>query len=583
MADQILIPSLLSTGAAISRAAAQSDPTIARLQQALDTLSFSNTTFAADVIPYTDDGVRGTSMPSDAFGQQRTKQVFGFIPVFDGSGHVSFYIRLGGPEIISKNEGRVVDNLSVETSYRQFPKSQPFVSKHSTDLAQTSYLNYSPRDHALERRTLQLVLNSATPSVSEFGVFGTARAQVLSAYPLRMHFNTDTREFDLQYAPLGSDYQSITDPSALSTFLIDFITSLLQIEISKQGATPESTAALVRFVKNKTNVNNIVKFVFLQRLSEDFLASLRTHFLTEYDGDGSENGHDGLWVAAFSQMSEGQQFAKTYTDLAPIAIRVANDIRNDIPQTAVDAAFPIVNTYFTQLTTADNSASRELSAAHEAAIVALNAQSAAELKKVADEARGQVAAITAVVNTQSAAIENNKRALAEAQAATAAAIESGKAALAKQAADAKADQASDRGRERLIGTVSAAAVTLWALQDDELRTLDNLQKGILVGIGALMGLAAPAGFTPVAVLAAPVTASFAAKQLRKHGVTADAARGKLSAASDAARRKVSEYRSTPAALDSEYEGVIDVEARDVPAGTELVRANPRRRARRKSR
>jgi hypothetical protein len=259
------------------------------------------------------------------------------------------------------------------------------------------------------------------------------------------------------------------------------------------------------------------------------------------------------------------------------------NLREAVTQTAVDGAFPIVNAYFTQLTTADNSASRELSAAHEAEIVALNAQNAAELKKVADEARGQVAAIRAVVNTQSATLEDNRRALAEAQAATAAAVESGKVALAKQVADAKADQASDRGRERLIGAVSAAAVTLWALQDDELRSLDNLQKGILVGIGALMGLAAPAGFTPVAVLAAPVTASFAAKQLRKYGVTADAARGKLSAASDAARRKVSEYRSKPAALDSEYDDVIDVEARDVPTGTELARTNPRRRARRKSR
>jgi hypothetical protein len=539
---------------------------ISRLQKALNKLSFSNTTFAEDGVPYNDSGVIQRSLTPSAFTQQTTKQVFGIVPVFDESGGVSFYIRFGGPEVISKNTGSVVDNLNVESTYSKFPKSQPFIAKHAVALNQTNYLNYSPSDHAIERRMLQLVLNPATPTVSEFGVFGTARAQALAAYPLRLHFNPDTKSFKLQYAPLGApDYTDLSDPSVLSVFLIEFITSLLQIEVSKQGATATDTAALLRFVKNRVNVENVIKFVFLQRLSEDFKSAARTHLLTEYDGDGPSNGHDALWVAAFSQMVDNGR-AASFQVLAPKAFEVASALMGAIPSASVDGAFPSVNAYLTQLTTADNESSQSLAVEHQAAVNRLNAEHASA-----------IAAVDAVVKTQGDSItklneqiEANKRELA-------AKVEEGKKALAAQAAAAKADQASDRKRERVIGAASAAAVTLWAMQDEELSSLDKLQKGILVGVGALMGAIMPAGFTPVAVLAAPVTATFVAKQLRKHDISADTARLKVSESAETARRKISESAETARRRFSQTQALPEVESAPVVEQAAPAARRPRSR------
>jgi hypothetical protein len=421
-------------------------------------------------------------------------QVFGFVPVFDKQGDVSLYIRFGGPELIVKNfgaKGVEVDDAAFDEMY---PEAKNFSNRFDTVYGGNDYINYEPI-HALERLLLQRTMNNPIDDAHYPTQF---KNQVMTLYPLRLVPNFGTKKFDLQYAPMGADdYSTINNANNYSNLMIEILTSLIKKAI-QVGRPDDDVRELLRFCKSSDNLKVLSKAVFLDRLQKDFDSAIHANLITLFDRAGSsDNGYDTPFVAAFAQLTNAPKGSEA---LASAVYTKAIELKNGLPslvnETTVTAMCPLVASYFAKW--------------------GLDSEGANQTFK--DE-----------IAAKAAEIQQLTKAKADLD-----------AKIVAQENQFKAISSSDRNKERIIGAASAAAVTLWAMQNEDLKSLDKLQKGILIAVGGALGAVMPSGFAPLAVLAAPITATTVGKQLTKHEITAERASAKYSELKDRASAKYEE-------------------------------------------
>lgn len=488
-----------------------------------------------------DNGANLTTAPSATFKKDST---FAFVPVYNEDASVDIYVRLGGPEAILKEESELYEvsssvpkGLDLRTAFGDKGGFQ-FGKKYDTLAADDDDLNYN-LDYAPERLLIQR-------AVLDFKGWGQYMPLVRRLYPLRLKANARTSRFELQYAPLGAeDYSSIKIPNILADFEMEMIASLLTI-MSRDKTSNAEVLLVLKDLKTEGGQSSLVTHIMTE-FEADFKDAIITHALTFDDDVGvvgnADNDYDAIFFAAFAQFTS--PFSKTTVEIAKSALRQINNIKSQITIEEIRGAQSIVTAFVN--------------------MVGLDAEGADQTLK-------------AQIDTQASEITKLKSEK-----------EKVAADLEAKLKGAGADVADARKRERIIGAVSAGAVTIWAMQDEKLKDLDMLQKGILVVAGGALGALMPSGYSPLAVLAAPITASMLGKQLVHHGVTAESARAKYSQLSDSARSKYSQlsdsarskyrelrdrssagYLPAPSADDD----FIDVEA--------VERNNPRRRKRNKT-
>jgi hypothetical protein len=232
--------------------------------------------------------------------------LFGFVPVFDKSGAVSIYIRMGGgPEYINK-----LHRVSpVGTAINDAPEADEMSKFYGGDAAtydslvdtidSTDTLIYHPQFGGRERDFLQ---HNVLSDKSRWTAL-----QIAKLYPFRIEVKD--RKLVLSFAKNGlSTYSPISSNDSL---LIAFITELLVSAIVSLQNTQNSPSADISAVlemvwkeNNQTDLQSLVSMLFT-KLATEFEAAANNNVMTYFDGTlpgKDENAYDHLYYQVFAQV-----------------------------------------------------------------------------------------------------------------------------------------------------------------------------------------------------------------------------------------------------------------------------------------
>lgn len=436
--------------------------------------------------------LEGKSIDSVKGSTFKKASTFAFIPAYNLDTSVDFYIRLGGGEAIQKLETEIefyetelVGDLKDSRKYYN-PESSSVTTPANAFTKKYDTIADGDDDMNFDPHLApeRLFVQRAVLNVDNW--WGQYMPLVRKCYPLRLKADLSKGAFVLQYAPIGEEYANISDAIILADFEKELIVSLLLLISEKEMLT-----VLQGLKKSETQIA-LVQYV-MGVFETDFKEAILTHALT-YDDDAAtaDNDYDTVFFAAFAQFTN--PFSKKVGEIVKIAKDTISKIKDQIVVANLTGAEAAV-TKFVNLLGLD--------------------------------AEGADAALKAKVGEQDAEISKLK------------------SQLSADVSRTQAEQDSRRSRERIIGGVSSAAVTLWAMQDEELKKLDMLQKGILVAVGGALGAFMPSGYSPLAVLAAPVTTTFLAKQLVAHEITATRAQSKYRELSNRVGTRLSGSEGVP--------------------------------------
>jgi len=238
--------------------------------------------------------------------------LFGFVPVFDKSGAVSIYIRMGGgPEYINK-----LHRVSpIGTAINDAPEADEMSKFYGGDAATydslvdtidgTDTLIYHPQFGGRERDFLQ---HNVLSDKSRWTAL-----QIAKLYPFRIEVKENKEVKDkklvLSFAKNGlSTYSPI---SANDSLLTAFITELLVSAIVSLQNTQNSPSADISAVldmvwkeNNQTDLQSLVSMLFT-KLATEFGVAANNNVMTYFDGSipgKDENAYDHLYYQVFAQV-----------------------------------------------------------------------------------------------------------------------------------------------------------------------------------------------------------------------------------------------------------------------------------------
>ena len=263
-----------------------------------------------------DDMSDGDELAHDAFAR---RTLFGFVPIFDDTGMVSLYIRLGGPEIILKARGtgaQLMPEFSIGVGTGNFsanllgsgeksilsiygPKADAIHEKYDTILDSDTMI-YRSDFGGLERDILQR-------HVLDLGHSWSAR-QVETLYPFRLVPVGNV--FELQYAKENSQGYSKIDANGLGAFLAEIVDSTIHslvysniTEAERKTAVQEVLSVIGYGKKAETQSQSVLEFVF-SKMAADFNSAVDTNVKAFYNGSigsGDSDAYDFIFYAAFAQ------------------------------------------------------------------------------------------------------------------------------------------------------------------------------------------------------------------------------------------------------------------------------------------
>ena len=264
----------------------------------LNSVSFSRSPFQ-DKYSVSRLSRRGEDLKDVKGSTLRKSSAFGFVPVFDTEGKVSIYVRLGGPEIIRKGQGLMLDDtlpeieLSASTSadIANFYTSgtSKFRGKYDAIVDGSENMSYAP-SLAYERDMIQSAVLGSHPLIP--------MAQICKYYPFRLAPVGVTMA--VEYA-VGDRYLPLSDGSAYTELLVGTTNTLLDTV----DPTPQNVQSIFEIVKNKDTAESVVS-TLLTRMGEDLKKSADTHILSWEDFSdllsGNSNAYDSLYITAFLQL-----------------------------------------------------------------------------------------------------------------------------------------------------------------------------------------------------------------------------------------------------------------------------------------
>lgn len=268
----------------------------------------------------------------------KRKTTFGFVPVFDSRGVARIYIRMGGgPEILRKGQS----GMDVENSSGFYGDgARAFQSKYEDlDNSATTGMEFLLYAHQMGGAPERDMIESAEFNVHPF----VTKRQVAEFYPFRLSPNGDTMV--LEYAPHGSEtYSAVSDPLALSSFLIEMFDNLY-LDAATDGTADQVVASI-----SDANASLEIVETVLDKMKDD-LKLVSGDYLTLWADSSAllSNGWDHPFVAAFLQLS-----GKTTVDFESGGLQelqdTVNRIADQIPQAVtaenVNEAVPLVISHF---------------------------------------------------------------------------------------------------------------------------------------------------------------------------------------------------------------------------------------------
>ncbi len=233
--------------------------------------------------------------------------LFGFVPVFDKSGAVSIYIRMGGgPEYINK----IHEVSPLGTSINSTPEADEMSKFYGDDAAaydglvdtidDTDTLIYHPQFGGRERDFLQ---HNVLSDKSKWTAL-----QIAKLYPFKIEVGEN--KLVLSFAKNGlSTYAPISaNDSLLTAFITELIVSAIVSLQNTQGSPAADISAVLNMVwkeNNQTDLQALVAVLFT-KLATEFQTAADTNIMTYFDGTGLEgkdgNAYDHLYYRVFAQV-----------------------------------------------------------------------------------------------------------------------------------------------------------------------------------------------------------------------------------------------------------------------------------------
>ena len=233
--------------------------------------------------------------------------LFGFVPVFDESGAVSIYIRMGGgPEYINK----IHEVSLLGTSIRSVPEADAMVDFYGSGaekynalvdtIDSTDTLIYHPQFGGRERDFLQHNVLTDKSRWTEL--------QIAQLYPFKIE--VVNKNLTLTFAKDGQTvYSPITSNTDLvAAFILELLTSaIISLQNTKSSASSEISSILdiVWQSDNSEDLKSLVSLLFT-RLSNEFRAAADNNVLVYFDGSDpggdDENAYDHLYYYVFAQV-----------------------------------------------------------------------------------------------------------------------------------------------------------------------------------------------------------------------------------------------------------------------------------------
>jgi len=239
----------------------------------------------------------GADTPTD----YKLDTTFAFIPVFEQDGGVTFYIRLGGPEFITKMDTNPTNRTlsrTLESFGINFRKE--FRSTYSDGMFGGHVDSNFAYENAYERHFLQQI-----EEVNDRELYAL-RAEF---YPLRLR--KVGKHFDLDYA--GKDgWKNLNRTETASDFTVSMLNDLMRymgdddLKEVLAWLSPSSQGKMGKLVNN----------LFIKTIMADFKATVRYHAFSLYDEVdtfGGSNDLDQIFVAGLIQLVPRQYQGGNFT------------------------------------------------------------------------------------------------------------------------------------------------------------------------------------------------------------------------------------------------------------------------------
>ena len=313
---------------------------------------------------------------------------FGFVPVFDTDGEVSFFVRMGGPEIIRKHRGTQLNSsmggietsatLGTDLASYYGEGASGFRGIYDTVVDGAEMMSYIPT-LAYERDMVQTAVLNQNPHIP--------MSQIAWYYPFKLKLNKAESNYTLFYADDDGIYAELSDPAVLARCIEEMLNNLLFA--AGQSNNTDGINAIFKVLDEPADVMSMLNSLF-ERMARDFKIAADIHLLSWLDDFGTNaNGYDPLYYAAFLQLTNADNVesdSQAFSDLMAKVDAVADRLKTQVDGADVTQALPLAKTFFANI----SMGAEQSTAALKLTATKLRAEADAlreENKKLASEAK----------------------------------------------------------------------------------------------------------------------------------------------------------------------------------------------------